>query len=76
MSLIEAIPRSPTAPRTHSLCVCAWCGSTLPDPRRARTERTEMNFGMCPKCLSSQLARLERRAVPGAAESRGTAIAS
>jgi hypothetical protein len=76
MSLIEAIPKSPAAPRTRSLCVCAWCGSTLPDPRRAQAAHAEMNFGMCPQCLSSQLARLERRVAAGAAGSRGTAIAS
>jgi hypothetical protein len=76
MSLLEAMPRSPAAPRARELCVCAWCGSALPDPRRAHAAHTEMNFGMCAQCLSSQLARLERGAAAGAAGSRGTAIAS
>jgi hypothetical protein len=47
---------------------CAWCDTPIPSPTRARTApaSARVSDGICPTCLSQQLAALARQAAaPG-----------
>lgn len=56
----------PSAPAGHSLTlpssvhsVCAWCEEAI--GTRSLLPASELNFGICRKCLGEELARLRAR---------------
>jgi hypothetical protein len=56
----------PPAPAGHSLTlpssvhsVCAWCGDAI--GTRSLLPTSELNFGICRKCLGDELTRLRAR---------------